>query len=157
MIVRKLLMNTLIAFLLFPVVLSVRYWPNIFQGIYRVEDAFYDSFWDFYKVILHEGLYPFSSIIFLFIILLPFQYIKDYFFEKKRRPLTFFSKCLVFCMLFGMCYILITGRYFGYMVKYKPFLLYMPILVVGIFFPLILYFTVDRYVERKQDIENEKV
>lgn len=147
---RKIFINLLIAFILFPLVISMRHWSNIFNGIYKIEDAYYNSFGEYLRDYLHGIAYPIVPTLFLFLILFPFQLMKDYF-ARKRRPLYLWIKCLIFSVLFACCYMFLAGGYMGYMLKSNPMRFWGPVIIGGILYPILLYFTVDRYVERSNE------
>lgn len=145
---RKLLANILMAFLLFPILIGQRHWGNWLQGIYKNEDIYYDTLGEYMRVYLHDTAYPFLPVMFLILILLPFQLIKDYF-SEKRKPLSLLVKSLVFTVFYTVCYAFLAGGYMGYMLKSNPMSFWGPIIIAGILYPILLYFTIDRYVERK--------
>ncbi|MCC2600715.1 hypothetical protein [Sphingobacterium sp. FBM7-1] len=145
---RKLITNILIAFVLFPIFTADRHWSNWLNGVYKIEDAYYETFGEYVQVYLHETAYPLLPFLFLILILLPFQLIKDYF-NSKGKPLHFLIKSVVFTIFFAFGYTFLAGGYMGYMLKSNPISFWGPIIIAGILYPILLYFTIDRYVERK--------
>lgn len=145
--IRKLLANLLMAFVLFPVFISVRHWGNIINGIYKVEDMYFDSFWEY---ILYITTFPLLPALFFLLILCPFQLLKDYF-NRKGRPLYLVVKCVIFSLFVTVCYALLSRGYLANIMRYSPMSFWGPIILAGIIFPVSLYFLVDRYVERQPD------
>lgn len=145
---RKIMVNIVVGLLVFPLLLLGRKWEVLVSGIYRIEDTYYPDFISFVRVWLHDTAYPIPSMLFLIFILTPFQLIKDDHFNEGKR-LSFWKKCLIFAVILTICMIFI-GLLVNAMhpIWYKN-LIYPAILIsYSILFPAILYWTVDRYVEK---------
>lgn len=143
--IRKIVANILVAYILFPVFLDFRNWKDIINGMYKYEDIIYESFFDYLIDFLHSIAYPLVPTIFLCIVLLPFQLIKDHY-STGGRPLALWIKCLIFLVFHFIAYSLVSR---GYMKN-----LWLPVILFAIVYTLILYYSVDRYVERpRQDEE----
>jgi len=149
---RKIIVNTLTAFILLPILSLQRYWGNILSGNYRIEDAYFETLFAYLRA-LFQGLWILSPL-FLFFILLPFQLIKD-FFHRKNIGLSIPVKCLVFSLPFAICYFVSFRGYMGYIMRYDIAAFLGPLIVCGILFPVVLYFLVDRYTEKKE-VEDEQ-
>lgn len=146
---RKIIGNLFAAFVIYPVISMVRSWRDLTKGIYRIEDAYYNTFWDYLQVFLHEIGFPWLQILFLVIILWPFQYVKDRF-ARKGKPLAFLVKCLVFMVI-----MMIWLSVFIINVLSNPFpgearIYFWIIFGSGIVFPFILYLLVDLYTEKQE-------
>ncbi|MCC2600712.1 hypothetical protein [Sphingobacterium sp. FBM7-1] len=116
---RKTIVNLLLAFILLPMVVSIRHWSNWLNGIYKIDDAYYETLAECIHKYHHRIAYPFLPVMFLILILLPFQLIKDYF-SEKRKPLSLLVKSLVFTVFYTVCYAFLAGEYIGYMLKSNP-------------------------------------
>lgn len=89
---RKLLVNLLIALVVFPVLFLLKNFKNIVTENYQYYDSYYDSLGSYLKVLIHPLNYPLVPILFLLAVLLPFQLLKDWYFKKKNKDLPFFLK-----------------------------------------------------------------
>jgi len=146
---RRLLANVLLAYILFPLIILTRHWNTILNGVYRIEDAYYDSFKEYMVAHLHQTAYPLLPTLFLLLILCPFQLIKDYF-NRKGRPLSLWIKCPIFSLFVTVCYALLSRGYLANIMRYSPMSFWGPIILAGIIFPVLLYFLVDRFVEKRK-------
>lgn len=146
--IRKILINIFTAFVIFPFLLSFKEWGNIFNGIYKIEDAHFETFKEYFFIYLRSTAYPILSILFLIIILMPFQLIKDYFYGKGK-PLSLFLKCTAFLFLFTLSSMIFARGYLFYIVSVKALIFFVPVFLFGVFYPLFLFYTIDKYVERK--------
>lgn len=145
--IRKIIGNLLVGTLL-PVLASFRWWPNIYNAILYKEYEYYDFHIETLRELLNEiyGEYFLSYIIFLFLLLLPFQLIKDYCFRKKNKRLALWKKCLILTGIIVLEFlVLFRGPITQMQVRV---VLFGSMLLMGIIIALILYISVDRYVER---------
>ncbi len=92
---RKLLVNLLIALVVFPVLFLLKNFKNIVTENYQYYDSYYDSLGSYLKVLIHPLNYPLVPILFLLAVLLPFQLLKDWYFKKKNKDLSFFLKVVL--------------------------------------------------------------
>ncbi len=145
---RKIIMNFLIGLLL-PIALSIRWFPHVynafFKGIYKYYDFRIESLGEFlYHV--YGRTYFIEYFVHLFVLFLPFQLIKDYYFNTKKIRLSFLKKwgvltsILLVWMLLWVPLRLEYWRFFVFAIGF------------GLVFTALLYFTIDRYVEKiKED------
>ncbi len=154
----KIIAN-LTAGLLMPVILNIRWLPNVydavFNGVYRYYDFQIKSFGEFlYHVYGSSYLieYALSTIL----VLVPFQLIKDYFFKRKGK-LSFLNKWGILTGIM-VSWILICGSFSNiWWVPWYHNFIYLAFSVgFGLVFTTPLYFLVDRYTEKnKQSTNNE--
>uniref|UniRef100_UPI0013DA2C6F hypothetical protein n=1 Tax=Sphingobacterium luzhongxinii TaxID=2654181 RepID=UPI0013DA2C6F len=120
------------------------------------------EYYDFHIETLGELLYQiygqtygFVYIFSLILVLLPFQIIKSYCYNKNNRALKLWKKCLI---LFGIMSVVFAFLFRPPMTEMRERLeLFAILLALGTLFALILYFCVDRYVEQspvKQENDN---
>lgn len=145
--------------LLAPIYFNIRWLPNvydaIFNGVYHYYDFQIKSLNEFlYHVYgtLYLAEYAFSVIM----VLLPFQLIKDYFFKKKNK-LSFFGKWGILAGIM-VSWILILGTFSNiwWTPWYYNFIYLAFSLGFGLVFTTLLYFMVDRYVEKNKQSTNNK-
>lgn len=138
--VRKIIFNIIIGYVLFPIFLIFREWNNFINGIYKYEDIVYESLYEYLIDYLHTLAYPLVPTIFLLIVLLPFQLIKDSYFNRFNKPLNLWLKFVVLVLILFLVYFFLITR--GHMKNF-----WLSTICFGAIYTLILYFTVDRYVE----------
>ncbi len=146
---RKIIVNGLAAFLIFPVISSFRYWKNIAEGNYRYYDSYIHSFSEYiYVVVLRPMVYPLIPMFFLLTVLLPFQLIKDHYYKIGKR-LPYYKKILLFSFIVG-CLIMFWGLFSNiWIFPYYQNLIYIVYAFgFGIIFSTLLYLLIDRYVEK---------
>jgi hypothetical protein len=145
--------------LLVPIFLNIRWFPNVydavFNGVYRYYDFQIKSLDEFlYHV--YGSSYLFEYAFSVIMVLLPFQLIKDYFLKKKGK-LSFFGKWGILSAII-VSWILIWGSVSNIWTSpwYHNFIYLAFPLGFGLVFTTLLYFMVDRYVEKnKQLTKNE--
>ncbi|WP_164122787.1 hypothetical protein [Sphingobacterium sp. xlx-130] len=148
----------LLTLLVVALIAPVRWWPNIYNGVVYGKYEYYD----FHIETLGEQLYQiygqtygFVYIFSLILVLLPFQIIKSYCYNKNNRALKLWKKCLI---LFGIMSVVFAFLFRPPMTEMRERLeLFAILLALGTLFALILYFCVDRYVEQspvKQENDN---
>lgn len=105
---RKILHNLLIG-LFIPFILKIRYWQNLIDAIrfnkYVYYDFHFDSLSDFLKEVLFKDyfiIYLFS----IFLILLPFQFIKDSYNKWYERTMRIWQKYSVLLAIILFWFIL---------------------------------------------------
>lgn len=146
----KIIANLIVGIFI-PIILKIRWLPNIFEAVFFGKYNYYDfeinSLGEFLKeVYVRDFFLEYSLSIIL--ILLPFQLIKDNYFLKNKR-LSFFRK---FQILTGILivWIIILGSFSN--VWMTPWWYNFTYLVFAVFFSLVfttlLYFLVDRYMEK---------
>lgn len=147
---RKIIMNLLIGLLL-PIVLKIRWLPNVydalFKGIYKYYDFRIGSLQEFLYHVYGDSYFV-DYVLFLIMFLLPFQLIKDHYFKIGKR-LSFYKKILLFSLI--VCSVIVLWGLFSNIWRYPIhhnliYLVYA--LGSGIIFGSLLYFSVDRYVEK---------
>lgn len=92
---RKLLVNLLVALVVFPVLFLLKNFKNIVTENYQYYDSYYDSLGSYLKVLIHPLNYPLVPIFFLVAVLLPFQLLKDWYFKKKKKDMPFLVKVIL--------------------------------------------------------------
>jgi len=146
---RKILVNLLAAFVVFPIFMSTKYWKNILTGHYRYYDAYYEKLTDYiYVTVIHAMGYPVMPIFVLFCVFLPFQLTKDYYSEQKKK-LSIYKKILILSTL-TVGLIILFGSFSNVWVVplYRNLLYLVYSLVFGGFFAGLFYILIDRYEER---------
>lgn len=150
--VRKVIFNFVVAFIMFPIFISAKYWGNIISGNYRYYDTYYPSLRDYlFVTIYHPLAYPLLPFLLLLFIFIPFQFVKDYY-SSKKKELSYFTKVAI---LSGMVLILIIV--FGMFTNIWDYPWYINLrylfyaLLFGIVFTTLLHFAVDNYVEKKAE------
>ncbi len=149
---RKIIVNGLVAFVVFPVIISFRYWQNIIEGNYKYYDSYIDSFSEYvYIAVLRPMAYPLVPIFFLLLVLLPFQLIKDHYY-KIGKTLPYYKKILLFSLIVGSL-IIFWGLFSNIWVyPYYHNLIYLVYAFgSGVIYGSLLYFLVDRYVEKTKE------
>ncbi|WP_293944785.1 MULTISPECIES: hypothetical protein [unclassified Sphingobacterium] len=143
--IRKITANLIVAFVIIPFILTAGSWANIISGNYRIEDAYYNSLSEYIGVILHETAFPIFSILYLLLILLPYQLIKDRYYIKNGHGMSFWKKLLILTAMIALLWLLI----FQYPISdwYIKFLSY--VIGIAVSVSTILYFSVDCYSENK--------
>lgn len=147
---RKIIMNFLIGLLL-PIALSVQWLPNVydafFKGVYKYYDFRIGSLREFlYHV--YGNSYFIDYVLFLIMFLLPFQLIKDHYYKIGKR-LSFYKKILLFSLIVG-CLIIFWGLFSNIWIYpiYHNLIYLVYAFGSGVIFGSLLYFSVDRYVEK---------
>lgn len=146
---RKIVVNLIASFILFPVFLSVKYWGNILSGSYRYYDSNYESLWEYiYVIILHPLAYPLVPFLTFLFILIPFQLVKDYYL-KKNAPLSFLKKFVILTIIVSLV-IIVFGLFSNiWSIKwYENFLYLAYAFGFAIVFTPLLYLMIDRHVEK---------
>ncbi|MGJ1198197.1 hypothetical protein ACR777_05050 [Sphingobacterium spiritivorum] len=145
----RIVINTLTALLIFPVVISYKEWGNILNGNYQYYDTTYESAGEYIsKTILHPMAYPLVPVLFLLFILIPFQFIKNYY-RHKSRGLSFLKKWLTFFLLLVICGILwgmVSNIWQTVWYHNLVYLIY--IAGFSLFFTALLHFTADNVKEK---------
>lgn len=145
----RIVINTLTALLIFPVTISYREWSNILSGNYQYYDTTYESAGEYIsKTILHPMAYPLVPVLFLLFILMPFQFIKNYY-KHKGMELPFLKKWLIFPLLLAICGILwgmVSNLWQTVWYHNLVYLLY--IAGFSLFFTALLHFTADKVKEK---------
>ncbi|WP_164112204.1 MULTISPECIES: hypothetical protein [Sphingobacterium] len=148
----------LLTLLVVALIAPVRWWPNIYNGVVYGKYEYYDFHIETLGELLYQiygQTYGFVYIFSLILVLLPFQIIKSYCYNKNNRALKLWKKCLI---LFGIMSVVFAFLFRPPMTEMRERLeLFAILLALGTLFALILYFCVDRYVERspvKQENDN---
>ncbi|MBL1411067.1 hypothetical protein [Sphingobacterium faecale] len=144
---RKIVFNIFAAFIYFPsFFIGKSLWDYYGVNGGNPYDNYPHSFWEYFSILLHDYSYPSISFVFLILILLPFQLFKDHYFRKHNKGLSLSIKCL---MLTGtVVFLWIILFRFPLIDWYKLFIF--STLGIGCGTALILYWGIDRYVERTQ-------
>lgn len=135
------------AFILFPLLLTTKYWGNIASGQYTYYDARYETLSEYIFILIRGLGFPFLPLLFLITILAPFQIIKDIC-QKRKVQLPYWKKHIIFAAI--MCvWVIALGPYL-----LKPNWLVIgryTILIAGLsfVFPYLLGLLVDRYAEKR--------
>lgn len=136
---RKIFVNCIIAFILFPILIFIR--DLLVTSVELNNSISIPKFLSF----LHDTGYPYISIAFLLIILLPFQLIKNYF-NKKGKHLSLLSRVGIFSGYFILVIFILWGRDVVSVVLFYY-------LLISVVITTLLYFFVDRYEEGKFQID----
>ena len=131
---RKIIVNIIIAFILFPLLLLLR--EPLTQSVEwnKIGDI------SMVQPFLHDIGYPYISIAFLLIILLPFQLIKNYFY-KRGKPLNLLTKLVIFTALFLLVIFTLWG---GDVVS----IIWIYYLFISVIITVLSQIFVDRHVQR---------
>ncbi len=143
---RKIIGNLLVGLIL-PILILGRWLPNtyhaVFFDVYEYYDFHITSLSQFLSTVYRH--YIFIYVISLLFILLPFQVLKDLYYAKKGKYLSLLKKVLFLVLLLLIENMLfIRGPIYEWYGRYILFAA-----GIGIPISILLYFTVDRYVERK--------
>lgn len=136
---RKIFVNCIIAFILFPILIFIR--DLLVLPVEWKNNISIPKFLSF----LHDTAYPYTSIAFLLIILLPFQLIKNYF-AKKGKHLSLLSRVGIFSVLFILVIFILWGRDVVSVVLFYY-------LLISVVIATLLYIFVDKYEEREFQID----
>ncbi|MDV2446062.1 hypothetical protein CMU93_00930 [Elizabethkingia anophelis] len=146
--IRKIIANIFVSFTLFPMIFIFQDWRNIISGNYQYYDSHYNTLSEYVYVLLHEQGYPILSIFSLLCVFLPFQLTKDYFFRKKRK-IIFINKVILLTIIMGVILLIFCLLYDMWKVPWWNNYVYLVfVLGFGLIFTPILYFTIDKYVEK---------
>ena len=144
--IRKIIVNVFMAFVVLQVLVNFEYIYNSIEGNYHYLDSYYADVGEYLKItVFNEGNFTISvlSLIFFF---LPFQIIKD-FFLRKNKKLSFFKKCVLFFAIV-LAISAIGGSFFTF-----NMISFMTITGTTLLFNILLYFTLDKYVEQSSTKE----
>jgi len=149
---RKITANLVVG-LLAPIFFKIRWLPNVydalFKGVYKYYDFQIDSLNEFLYHVYGDS-YFIDYILSILLFMLPFQATKDYYLSRKKARPAFLRKWLTLtAILFGWiifwgCFSNIWAYPYYYNLIYLVYAL-----SFGLIFITLLYFTVDRYVEKK--------
>lgn len=152
--VRIIIVNLLVAFAIFPLIIFLKDLVFIKDLRYFVYNYGYDkdNFYDYVRLFVDEYIFReimfLSSIFLIILILLPFQFIKSYYYNKNGNGLKLWKKCLMF---FGMITFVFAFLFRPPMTEMQErIVLFGSLFAIAIVFTLLLYLTVDRYVERSR-------
>ena len=145
---RKVVVNLFITTIIAPVLMMSRHWGNFIDGlksgVYRYEDARYETLWTYLKVILSPMW--FFCFFFFILILVPFQVIKDWRYGERKKAFSWWVKCLILTGLIGFWMLFMP--YFPTPDWQENLVVVGRILVVSIPVSVLLHFMVDRYTEK---------
>jgi hypothetical protein len=146
--IRKIIINLITALVFFPLVLLGKRWENILYGNYQYYDTHYTTLKEYISVLLYLISYPLTSFIFLIFILLPFQLIKDYHYKNGKK--TSYIKKVGILTLIITGFIIFIGTFNNIWTHplWHNFIYVFYSLFLSLIFTTILYFLIDRYVER---------
>lgn len=153
--IRKILGNLVIA-LFIPFLLNIRWLPNVYNALLKKEYKYYDfdikTLSEFLYHVYGEN-YIGSYLISLIVFLIPFQIVKDILYKRKGK-ISFLHKIFIITIL--LCIeIIIIGTFLN--IRTIPWwynFLYLGLAIgFGTIITSITYFSIDRYVEKKHDIQ----
>ena len=146
MILKKIVSNLAVTYILFPIIYIYDYWDNIYYHDYI--DNYNNRYQDLISFLsrIYNGFFLYSSVLLLSLILL--QFIKDNYLYKK--PLYFLKSTLVYSVI-NLFIILITG--YGYLLTLIfPVPFGVPFIFILLLFSIIiqgiLYLLIDKSVEK---------
>lgn len=146
--VRKIVGNLLIANLV-ALIAPIRWWPNIYNGVVYGKYEYYDFHIETLGELLYQIYgqgYGFVYIFSLILVLLPFQIIKSAYYSKNNGALKLWKKCLI---LFGIMSVSFAFLFRPPMTEMRERIeLFAILLALAALLAMILYFCIDRYVER---------
>ena len=151
---RKILGNILASFLI-PVLLSVRWFPSIykgvFHGVYEYYDVQVDTFGELLMNIYGGANYFLGAVLGGLIILLPFQLIKNGYYRSGKH-LSFTKKWMILSSIFlGLIILFGTFSNIWWIPYWKNIYYILFSLGFGLIIAGLLYLCVDRYVERQPE------
>lgn len=100
----KLFVNLVVAYLIFPILITSDYWPRIIAGEYTYYAQRFISFSDYWYIISPNFL--FSGTMFGLLSLLPFQILKDRWLAKHKPT---YLKSLGLYVALNICVMVLTG------------------------------------------------
>ena len=149
MILKKIVSNLAVTYILFPLIYIYDYWDNIYYHDYI--DNYNNRYPDLISFLsrIYNGFFFYSSVLLLSLILL--QFIKDNYLYKK--PLFFLKSTLVYSVI-NLFIILITG--YGYLLTMIfPVPFGVPFIFILLLFSIIiqgtLYLLIDKSVEKTKE------
>lgn len=146
---RKIIGNMLVAIFM-PIIASARWFPNIYKAIFHHVYEYYDFHIETLSELIYYTLFESFGLLYtwsLVFILFPFQLIKDYHYNRDKKGLALWKKCLLLSGIIAFWFALLFRPPITEMKD--RIILFASIFLIGTLFSLILYITVDRYVERK--------
>ena len=146
MLIRKIIFNAIIGFLVFPLLLQIKRWGDFdvnlieqYGSIKAIVLAFFIAF------------YFLNSTVFSIFILLPFQLIKDYYVTKGKK-LSFLRKILWFsALVFALICVFGSFSNIWWVPWYKNMIYIAYALLLGLICTTLLYFMIDQYIEKTSD------
>ena len=149
---RKVISNVLVAFVVFPLLMRVKYWYN-----FQINPL--EQFGSIQGIIINDffrqPLYFIMSFIFLLFVLLPFQLIKDDKLNKNKKKSLVVKSLILSCILCVLIILFGTFSNIWWIPWYKNFLYVGFALFLGFFIAILLHFLVDIYEEKAyQDKQN---
>ena len=148
--IRKIIYNSLVS-LIMPFVFNFRWLPGLYDAIFNNVYSYYDfqinSVREYFKIVFLFSYLP-VTILSLLGIFLPFQLIKD-FYWRKGKPLTIKNK-IAFLTGIIIFYILVFGSFNNIWTIpwYNNFFYLLFAFIFGILFTLVLYLSIDKYVQK---------
>lgn len=154
---RKLFFNLVAAYLFFPLFIFIKDLIVIRPEYYR-HNLDRSSLVEYLVTYINFYLDIVLPTLFLIFALIPFQLIKDYRYNKSKKGIVLWKKCLILSGLIA----------FWFAVLLRPpitnmgdrVILFGSLLAIGTLCALMLYFVVDRYVEKGDKAhtqDNEKI
>ncbi|MFC3198148.1 hypothetical protein ACFOET_11050 [Parapedobacter deserti] len=146
--IRKVVVNLVVSLFVVPILALSRHWGSLIDGIkngiFRYEDAYYDTFWEYIKVLLRPMW--FVSLFFFVLILIPFQVIKGWRYTRRKNGFSLWVKCLVLTGI--ICFWAVFLPYVPSPDWQDNLNLLVRIVIISIPVSILLYFMVDRYSEK---------
>ncbi|WP_422798398.1 hypothetical protein [Sphingobacterium sp. HJSM2_6] len=124
-----------------------KFWYKVFISDYSKYDIKFRNFYDFLSFQLREIAFPIFQIILCIIILLPFQFIKDWYFKRYKVGMNWIFKYIILFVLITIihpAYVQITDP--NFLIKFLLF--YIP--YTSILFVLLYWF-----IDKKFEVYNE--
>lgn len=148
----KIILNLIVGIFI-PIVLKIRWLPNLFEAVFYGKYNYYDfqinSLGEFLKEVYVRGFWL-EYVLGIILILLPFQLIKDNF-HRKNKSLRFFRKVqILFGILIGWIIVLGTFSNIWIIPWWYNFVYLVYAVIFSLIFTSLLYFLVDRYAEKSK-------
>ncbi|KFC34146.1 hypothetical protein CMT87_17035 [Elizabethkingia anophelis] len=143
MISRKILINIFASFIVLQLFINFNYVCSIIKGNYKYFDTTYINIKEYLEVTIFTFGNLIVSILSLILVFLPFQIIKDHYYNKGHK-LTFIKKWLIiFALIFIWSFIWRGSLIFN-------ILSILIMIATALFFNILLYLLIDKYAEKSK-------
>lgn len=150
--IRKIVVNLIAGFVIFPMIIFFKDLALIKELWYFGYGYSYDRnvLYDYVRIFINEymieDVFFLGSIFFTLLILVPFQLVKNYYYNRNGKGLRFLKKSLI---LWGLLSVVFAFLFRPPMTEVQERIeLFVSLLSIASFFTLLLYFTIDRFVEK---------
>lgn len=143
---RKVIFNLIAGFVLLPLISFMTfYYQEVRTGNWTENPFSYES-----GKFLHSEIYGLIEVLFLILILIPFQLLKNHRF-KRGYKMGFLKRWLILTLIFLIVIFIFAVFTYGAIAIpwWRNYIYIVLSIIIALVFSTFLYFTVDRYVEKK--------